>query len=89
MGVADVTGTDTIGAWWTAKAFLFSLEDFQGGGWGGRGGEDGDGAEGIEEGISRNSHMGRGQRGCEGSTSDHSKNGHQPTDQPEERQHKS
>lgn len=71
------------------KSISIQLGRFSRGGWGGRGGEDGDGAEGIEEGISRRSHMGRGQRGCEGSTSDHSKNGHQPTDQPEERRHKS
>jgi len=70
------------------KHFYSAWKIFKGG-VGREGGEDGDGAEGIEEGISRNSHMGRGQRGCEGSTSDHSKNGHQPTDQPEERQHKS
>jgi len=52
-------GTDTNGAWWTAKAILFSLEYVpEGGGGGARGwGKEGvDGAEGIEEDACRRTH---------------------------------
>ena len=64
MEVVDVTGTDTSGAWLTAKAFYSAWNIFQGG-WGG--GEEGvDGAEGgyrrtVPEEVTLGE--GRGQRG--------------------------